>query len=375
MNRDPSTTRQATPSAREADPAAGATAPAPRASEGSAPPRTPAVSFLCPAYRTERYLPGTIASVVAQTRTDWELVVVDNGMSDAIRDIVVAADDPRIVLVRQENAGFAGGVKAAAAVATGRCFAQLNSDDRIMPEYVERMVGLIEAHPEVAAVTCDAVVLEERTDSFRRRSFHQQHGVRRARFSDPLTLCELIDGKVIYYTAVLRREVWERVGGVDGLGDLPMWLRIVGSGYDVRTIPDRLGIYMYRDDSLSRDAASIAAFQAFQEQAYVEAAAGSGDPEVHEALARRMRRLRYFEALRRARTALLAGDAAEARTRADEAMRMRRSPRSLLVAAAVRAAPGAITRLWPVKQRVTTSGKKALAAVRGARSRTGPSQG
>jgi glycosyltransferase involved in cell wall biosynthesis len=333
------------------------------------------VSFLCPAYRTERYLPGTIASVVAQTRTDWELVVVDNGMSDAIRDIVVAADDPRIVLVRQENAGFAGGVKAAAAVATGRCFAQLNSDDRIMPEYVERMVGLIEAHPEVAAVTCDAVVLEERTDSFRRRSFHQQHGVRRARFSDPLTLCELIDGKVIYYTAVLRREVWERVGGVDGLGDLPMWLRIVGSGYDVRTIPDRLGIYMYRDDSLSRDAASIAAFQAFQEQAYVEAAAGSGDPEVHEALARRMRRLRYFEALRRARTALLAGDAAEARTRADEAMRMRRSPRSLLVAAAVRAAPGAITRLWPVKQRVTTSGKKALAAVRGARSRTGPSQG
>jgi glycosyltransferase involved in cell wall biosynthesis len=330
----------------------------------------PAVSFLCPAYKTERYLPGTIASVLSQTRPDWELVVVDNGMSDAIRDIVVAADDPRIVLVRQENAGFAGGVKAAVAAASGRYFAQLNSDDRIMPDFVERMVGLLDSHPEVDAVTCDALVLEERTNRYRRRSFHQQHGVRRAvRFSEPLTLPELIDGKVIYYTAVVRREVWHRVGGIDGLGDLPMWLRIVRGGADVRMIPDRLGVYMYRDDSLSRDPESIAAFQAFQERAYLDGAAGSGDPEVHEALARRMRRLRYFESLRKARKALLAGDTAEARARADEAIAMRRRPRSFAVAAAVRVAPRAAAELWPLKQRATRAGRRALSSVRGSRQR------
>ncbi|GAA4865077.1 hypothetical protein GCM10023203_11340 [Actinomycetospora straminea] len=324
------------------------------------------VSFLCPAYKTERYLPGTIASVLAQTRKDWELVVVDNGMSDAIRDIVAAADDPRVVLVRQENAGFAGGVQAAVAAATGRNFAQLNSDDRIMPEFVERMAGLLEAHPEVDAVTCDALVLDERTNAYRRRSFHQQHGMRaKVRFSDRLTLAELIDGRVIYYTAVVRREIWDRVGGIDGLGDLPMWLRIIRSGADVRSIPDQLGVYMIRDDSLSRNPESIAAFQRFQEQAYVDGASGSDDPAVHEALARRIRRLRYYEALRDARNALLTGDAEKARHRADEALQMRTRPRSLGVAAVVRVAPHAAAGIWPLKQRVTTSGKRAVAVLRG----------
>ena len=97
----------------------------------------PAVSFLCSAYRTERFLPATIASVLAQTRPDWQLVVVDNGMDDAIRDVVLTHDDPRIVLRRQENAGVEGGVAAAAAAATGRYVAVLHSDDQVTPDYVE----------------------------------------------------------------------------------------------------------------------------------------------------------------------------------------------------------------------------------------------
>lgn len=327
----------------------------------------PAISFLCPAYKTEAYLPGTIASVLAQTRPDWELVVVDNGMSDAIRDIVLAAGDPRIVLVRQENKGFAGGVAAAVAAASGRYFSQLNSDDQVLEGFVERMAGLLDNHPDVDAVTCDALVLEERTNSYRRQSFHQQHGVKTpVRFTDRLTLPELIDGKVIYYTAAVRREAWDRVGGLDGLGDVPMYLRLLREGADIRMIPDRLGVYMYRDDSLSRNPESIAAFQAFQEQAYLDGAAGSPDPEVHEALARRLRRLRYYESLRHAREALLAGDAERARTKADEAVAMRRTSRSLAVAAIVRTSPHAVSRLWPLKQEVTRSAKRAVASLRGA---------
>ena len=220
---------------------------------------------------------------------------------------------------------------------------------------------------DVLHLTCDALVLEERTNSYRRQSFHQQHGVRRAvRFSEPLTLPELIDGKVVYYSAAIRREAWQRVGGLDGLGDVPLWLRLLREGADVRMIPDRLGVYMYRDDSLSRSPESIAAFQAFQEQAYLDGAAGSPDPAVHEALARRLRRLRYFEALRHAREALLAGDAERARAKADEAVAMRRTSRSLSVAAVVRVSPHAVSRLWPLKQQVTRSAKRALGSLRGA---------
>ena len=79
----------------------------------------PAFSIMCSAYRCEAYLADTIESVRAQRFSDWELIVVDNGMSDDIAAIVARfADDPRVKLIRQENRRLAGGIAAAAAAAT-----------------------------------------------------------------------------------------------------------------------------------------------------------------------------------------------------------------------------------------------------------------
>ncbi|MDF2979300.1 MAG: putative glycosyltransferase [Actinomycetospora sp.] len=321
----------------------------------------PAVSFLCTAYRTEQYLPATIRSVLDQTRTDWELVVVDNGMSDAIRDIVEEHADPRIVLVRQENRGMEGGVQAAAAAASGRYVAVLNSDDQITPRYTERMVALLDENPGVDVVDCDAYVVDGRTGTHRRRTFRRALGYRSTpSFSHRLTLADVVDGTAIYYTAIMRREAWDRVGGfVDGAGlaDTAMWMRLLGAGADIRQIPDPLCRYLHRNDSLSRSPESAARFQAEQERAFIAGAAGSDDPAVLEALARRLRSLRYHEALRRARSALLEGDAVAARAAADSAVsnstKARTRARALAVAAAVRVAPHVLTAAWPLKQRVT----------------------
>ena len=106
----------------------------------------PRLSFLTPAYRTEAYLPDTIASVLRQTNPNWELIVVDNGNSDAIASIVRSfADDPRVRLVRQENRGYAGGVMAAAAVARGDYFCVLDSDDEVMPEFAATVLDVLDA--------------------------------------------------------------------------------------------------------------------------------------------------------------------------------------------------------------------------------------
>lgn len=73
------------------------------------PHEQPTLSFLSTAYRTEAVVGRMIESVLAQTRGDWELVVVDNGNADPVADAVRAyVDDPRIRLVRQENRGMTG---------------------------------------------------------------------------------------------------------------------------------------------------------------------------------------------------------------------------------------------------------------------------
>ena len=70
----------------------------------------PFVSFLTTAYQTEQYVSETIESVLAQTRGDWELIVVDNGNSDEMARIIGNyTSDPRITLIRQDNKGYTAG--------------------------------------------------------------------------------------------------------------------------------------------------------------------------------------------------------------------------------------------------------------------------
>ena len=123
----------------------------------------PLFSFLCTAYKTEQYLPATIDSVLAQTRADWELVVVDNGMSDEIAAIVLGYDDPRIRLVRQENRGPPAASTRRPRSATGRYLSVLDSDDQLMPEYCARTAAVFERHPGADVVGIDAFVFESAT--------------------------------------------------------------------------------------------------------------------------------------------------------------------------------------------------------------------
>jgi glycosyltransferase involved in cell wall biosynthesis len=167
----------------------------------------PAFSILVSAYQTEKYLPETIESVLAQTRRDWELIVVDNGMNDEIARIVGSYEDPRITLVRQENRGITGGIDAAAARATGRYYAVLHSDDMLMPRFCERTGAMLDAHPEIDVVGIDAYAFSEE-DPSNVRGHRQMNGMRPADPEHRVTLEDLVSGNGLYYTAATRAEAW-----------------------------------------------------------------------------------------------------------------------------------------------------------------------
>lgn len=119
-------------------------------------------SIIMPLYNKASYVRKAVESVVGQTYRDWELIVVDDGSTDGGGDIVAAIADPRIRLVRQENAGVSAarnrGVVMAGASASAPlsheaalaapyiCF--LDADDWWDPTFLEEMAGLIERHPD-----------------------------------------------------------------------------------------------------------------------------------------------------------------------------------------------------------------------------------
>lgn len=334
----------------------------------------PAFSILCTAYRTERYLAETIESVRAQTRGDWELVVVDNGCSDEIARIVRSyAFDPRIRLVRQENRGVAGGVQAAARAARGRYLSVVNSDDQITPGYCARIGAVLDAHPEIDGVTCDAYLFADPGGGELPRTFLRS--IRARRFAVPqhrITLAEYAQRRHLYYGGTFRRAAWDAVGGyVSGIPetedlspDLSLWLRLLTAGCDVRLIPDVLARQRIQQTSTSRDPRSVEVVESCAERAFLVAARASGKPEDVEAIAAAIVRLRYYQALRRARHAFLDGDLATAQRHAAIGFRQRRTVRSGAILAGLTVAPSVLRRIHPVKKRVSMQATRLVGTAR-----------
>ncbi len=108
----------------------------------------PVFSIAMPLYNKAAYVGKAVASIVNQTFTDWELVVVDDGSTDESADIVRRFEDMRIKIIRQPNAGV--GVARNRGVAEGMapyiCF--LDADDWWEPTFLEEMSRLVERYPD-----------------------------------------------------------------------------------------------------------------------------------------------------------------------------------------------------------------------------------
>jgi glycosyltransferase involved in cell wall biosynthesis len=136
----------------------------------------PRVSVVIPAYNRARLIRESVASILGQTLTDLELIVVDDGSTDGTGDIVRAMPDPRVrVLTHAVNRGMAAARNTGLDDARGVYVANLDSDDRAHPERLARQVAFLDAHPDHAMVGSWITYIEEdgsATDIVKRRPVH-----------------------------------------------------------------------------------------------------------------------------------------------------------------------------------------------------------
>lgn len=116
----------------------------------------PDVSILLPVYNAAGTLDECLASLAAQTHTDYELVAVDDGSTDGSADRLEAwaGRDGRIRLIAQEHGGIVRALQTGLAACTGRFVARMDADDRSAPQRIARQAAYLEAHPEVDLVSC-----------------------------------------------------------------------------------------------------------------------------------------------------------------------------------------------------------------------------
>ncbi|MDI9636675.1 glycosyltransferase family A protein [Kamptonema cortianum] len=118
---------------------------------------TPRVSFVIPAYNPGYFLEETLQSVLAQTDSDWEAVVVDDGSTEW--PDAPSLSDSRVRLFRIRDCGVSGARNYGAAQARGEFLCYLDADDLIDPNFLESLLPPLLEDPELAGAYCDGKLL------------------------------------------------------------------------------------------------------------------------------------------------------------------------------------------------------------------------
>jgi glycosyltransferase involved in cell wall biosynthesis len=201
------------------------------------------VSVIIPCYNQGSFLDDAVDSVLAQTYGDLEIIVVNDGSTDASTNRKLEdyrRDKTRVVTTA--NQGLAAARNNGIAVAAGDYILPLDADDRIAPPYLEEAVAVLDREPHAGIVYCRA------------RLF----GAVEADWLLPeYSIEEMLRDNVIFCSALFRRADWELVGGYDtgmvhGWEDYEFWLSLIGRGRAVRCLDGRYFYYRVAADSMVR---------------------------------------------------------------------------------------------------------------------------
>ncbi len=162
---------------------------------------------MVPTYERAALVVEAVASVLGGTFEDLEVLVVDDGSTDdtGVRVQALAADDPRVRYVKQENGGASSARNRGLDLARGAYVAFLDSDDLYLPGHLASQVRALEANPEADVVLCDA-----RYEGGWKEDGQTVFG--RRHFRPPVDLCALLDGAWVLPSTLMARRA--RIGDV-----------------------------------------------------------------------------------------------------------------------------------------------------------------
>jgi len=216
----------------------------------------PKVSVVIPAFNVAPYVGDAIRSALAQRGVSLEVIVVDDGSTDATRDVLQAfAGDPRVRLILQENQGPSGSRNTALAAARGAFVGFLDADDLWMPTKAARHVALMTADPSI-----DLSYSWWHTIDDASRPTGRSSTVAAARVLGGLTFSGLVIENFTgtASTVFCRRDAVVQVGGFDPAlrsnVDLDLLLRLAARRPgNIALVPEILTAYRMRSDQITKN--------------------------------------------------------------------------------------------------------------------------
>ena len=211
------------------------------------PPHVPVVSIITPAYNQAAYLLQAVQSVLEQTCQDFELIIVDDGSTDATPQVLAGIHDPRVKVIHQPNAGLSAARNTGLRASSAPYVTFLDADDLFMPDKLELMSGYLDGHAGIGLVGGGTQIVDQTGRPLRESV--QSPG--------KMELYELLLGNPFTVTSVMVRKEWiERVGPFDetlrACEDWDMWLRLAYAGCRFAWVEHLVGAYRYHLNQMTR---------------------------------------------------------------------------------------------------------------------------
>lgn len=209
----------------------------------------PLVSVITPTFNRADYLPFAVESVLSQSVSDFELIVIDDGSTDGTAELMERyLADSRIRYLKQENQGQSVARNRGIAEARGQFICFLDSDNAWVSTKLETSLKAFEENPEADIVYGDFITIDGEG---------HEHGVNRmARYSGRITPQLLRDNFVSMNTTMTRKRCFDEMGGFDSADrlaeDYGLWLRF-STRYQFLYVPAVLGYYRVMENQISSD--------------------------------------------------------------------------------------------------------------------------
>ena len=208
--------------------------------------KSPKVTVLMSVYNGEKYLHEAVDSILNQTFTDFEFLIINDASTDRTSEILQSYRNPRIkVITNEKNIGLTKSLNKGLVIAKGEYIARMDADDMSMPERFEKEIEFLDTHKDYAAVGTYVKVI--RVDSGSTDLWERP--VTDAQIREHLKM----DNCIAHGSAMIRRKCLVEVGFYDEsivrAQDYELWLRL-SEKYRLANIPQYLYLRKIHEENI-----------------------------------------------------------------------------------------------------------------------------
>ena len=204
------------------------------------------VSIIVPCYNQAKYLKESLSSVLNQSYTNWECIIVNDGSPDNVDEIAEnwTQKDNRFKYVKKENGGLSSARNAGIKNCNGEFILPLDADDILDEMYLEKLVPILEEDKSLGIVSC-----------YSKFFYGNKENIVHELKPEGTTYHALLFENVLIATSLFRKKCWDEVSGYDenmknGFEDWEFWLAITSSGWKYKIVKQFLFYYRKQKKSM-----------------------------------------------------------------------------------------------------------------------------